>query len=82
MTDEFSNAHHNLGVAYRRKGDLGKSVRHLRRAQRLAYKQDAAEARESFMKGGGARFGGMLKWVLWIAVGAAVWWVLRSQGVI
>lgn len=82
VNEEFSNAHHNLGVAYRRKGDLGKSVRHLRRAQRLAYRQDAAEARESFMKAGGARFGGALKWVLWVAIGAAVWWVLRSQGVL
>jgi tetratricopeptide (TPR) repeat protein len=82
VNEEFSNAHHNLGVAYRRKGEVGKSVKHLRRAQRLAYKQDAADARESFMKGSGKRFGGALRWVLWVAIGAAVWWVLRSQGVI
>ena len=80
VNEEFPNAHHNLGVAYRRKGQVGKSVKHLRRAQRLAQRQDAAEARESLSRVSGKRFGGAVKWLLWAAIGAAVWWVLRSQG--
>ena len=83
INDEFANAHHNMGVALRRKGHVAKSVRQLRRAQRLAYRQDAAAARESFTGGmKGRRAGSVLKWVLWVAIGAAVWWVLRSQGII
>lgn len=82
VNEEFPNAHHNLGVAYRRKGDVGRSVKHLRRAQRLAYRQDAAEARESLMRSGGQRTASVVKWVVWAAIGAAVWWVLRSQGVL
>lgn len=83
INDEFANAHHNLGVALRRKGHVAKSVRELRRAQRLAYRQDAAQARESFTGGLKAqRARPVLKWVLWVAVGAVVWWVLRSQGVL
>ncbi|MBW6455579.1 MAG: tetratricopeptide repeat protein, partial [Trueperaceae bacterium] len=34
VDEGFANAHHNLGVAYRRKGQIGKSVAALRRAQR------------------------------------------------
>lgn len=82
VNEEFPNAHHNLGVAYRRKGDVGRSVKHLRRAQRLAYRQDVAEARESLMRSGGQRTASVVKWVVWAAIGAAVWWVLRSQGVL
>ncbi len=83
INDEFANAHHNLGVALRRKGHVAKSVRELRRAQRLAYRQDAAQARESFTGGLKAqRARPVLKWVLWVAVGAVVWWVLRSRGVL
>lgn len=83
INGDFANAHHNLGVALRRKGQVAKSVRQLRRAQRLSYRQDAADARESFTGGlKGRRTGSMLKWVLWLAVGAAVWWVLRSQGIL
>lgn len=83
INDDFANAHHNLGVALRRKGHVAKSVRQLRRAQRLTSKQDAADARESFTGGlRGKRAGSLLKWVMWGAIGAVVWWVLRSQGVI
>lgn len=33
--DRYAPAHHNLGVALRRSGDLAGAVRHLRRATRL-----------------------------------------------
>lgn len=83
INDQFANAHHNLGVALRRKGQVAKSVRQLRRAQRLTYRQDAADARESFTGGlRGRRAGSLLKWVMWVAIGAVVWWVLRSQGIL
>ena len=47
LNDSFGNAHHNLGVAYRRKGQVGKSVRSLRKAQGASQKQLRDEARES-----------------------------------
>ncbi len=82
VNDDFANAHHNLGVAYRRKGDVGKSVRHLRRAQRLGQRQQAATARESLSRATGGRGVNVMKWVMWAAIGAVALWLLRSQGVI
>lgn len=35
LDDRYAPAHHNLGVALRRRGDRAGSVRHLRRATRL-----------------------------------------------
>ncbi len=35
LDDRYAPAHHNLGVALRRRGDRAASVRHLRRATRL-----------------------------------------------
>lgn len=82
LNDQFANAHHNLGVAYRRKGHVGKSVRSLRRAQRVSQRVETAEARESFTRWSGQNSQKYLKWLLYAAVGGALWWVLRSQGVI
>ena len=79
IDEDFANAHHNLGVAYRRKGMIGKSVRSLRRAQRADRKRDAREAREDVrgLRGRGA--GRSLRWLGWGAlVALIVWWfVLR-----
>ncbi|MFN2321863.1 MAG: tetratricopeptide repeat protein [Trueperaceae bacterium] len=75
LDDGFANAHHNLGVAYRRKGQVGKSVAALRRAQRASSKRDAEEARASLARGGNA---GSRRWLrpalLGGAVLAALWW--------
>ena len=80
LDDGFANAHHNLGVAYRRKGQVGKSVAALRRAQRAASKRDAEEARATLARGAG---GGGRRWLRPVLIGAAVvaalwWWTNRG----
>jgi len=80
LNDQFANAHHNLGVAYRRKGHLSKSVRSLRKAQRVAQRQETTRARESISQLSGARSSKVIKWVIYAAIGAVLIWFLRNQG--
>jgi tetratricopeptide (TPR) repeat protein len=80
LDDGFANAHHNLGVAYRRKGHVAKSVASLRRAQRASSKRDAEEARAA-LAGGRAAAG--RRWLRPALIGAAVlaalwWWSSRG----
>lgn len=42
---DFALAHHNLGAAYRKKGQLDKSVHHVKRAQRLQLRPPARSQR-------------------------------------
>ena len=81
LNEEFANAHHNLGVAYRRKGEVGKSVRHLRRAQRVQQRTEREQAREQVGRSGQA---GMkaLRWVLWGVTALVIFMILRNQGLI
>lgn len=81
LNDDFANAHHNLGVAYRRKGQIGKSVRALRTAQRAQQRRDQEEAREA-LGGTGRGAARMLRWVLILAVAAALFLLLRNRGLI
>ena len=39
INEHFANAHHNLAVAYKRKGEVGKSVHALKRASEPANKK-------------------------------------------
>lgn len=82
VDENFPNAHHNLGVAYRKKGQLNKSVRSLRRAQRTQQRHDVAEARESIGKWAGPKAGKYFKWVMWGAIAAGVYFLLRFTGYI
>ncbi len=80
LNEEFANAHHNLGVAYRRKGQISKSVRSIRRAQRSLRKVDRDEARGAFADLR-QRFGGrLLRFAFYIAIALLVFFLLRSQG--
>jgi len=82
LNDDFANAHHNLAVAYRRKGQLNKSVRSLRRAQRLMQRRDTEEARDrlgSFAKGRSAR---TLRWALYAALAIVAYLVLHGRGML
>lgn len=88
IDEGFANAHHNLGVAYRRKGQVGRSVAALRRAQRHAARRDADEARANLRRGpraaGAARAGGN-RWRRWLvigALGALTYWILQQRGII
>ena len=80
LNDQFANAHHNLGVAYRRKGHLSKSVRSLRKAQRVAQRNETTQARESISQWSGARGSKVVKWVMYAVIGVVLIWFLRSQG--
>ena len=88
VDEGFANAHHNLGVAYRRKGQIGKSVAALRRAQRHAARRDAEDARASLGRGGQGRATGRAgsgrpwRWLIAGAVGLLVWWWLQQRGLI
>jgi len=83
LDDTFANAHHNLGVAYRRKGNVAKSVSALRKAQRHAARRDAEEARAS-MKVGRVSTGSR-RWLRWfgfaVVAGVVLWW-LQQRGTI
>lgn len=82
LNESFSNAHHNLGVAYRRKGQVNKSVASIRRAQRVSRQRERDEARgvvRSLGSGAGGKFG---RWALYTLLALGLFFLLRSQGVI
>jgi tetratricopeptide (TPR) repeat protein len=91
LNESFANAHHNLGVALRRKGQLGRSVQALKRAQRESGKRDAEEARArlgsrggrggGLSAGGAGRSGGAgaYRWLLWLAIAAALVWFIAGR---
>lgn len=85
VDEGFANAHHNLGVAYRRKGQIGKSVAALRRAQRHAARRDAEDARASFGRGQGPRSANRARLWRWLVIGALgvlTYWWLQQRGLI
>ncbi|MBF6595738.1 MAG: tetratricopeptide repeat protein [Thermaceae bacterium] len=47
LNPDYALAHHNLGAAYRKKGDLSKSVYHVKRAQRLQMRPPSRTLRAS-----------------------------------
>jgi len=82
LDDGFANAHHNLAVAYRRKGQLAKSVRSLRRAQRLMQRRDADDARDRLGSLSGGRTVRSLRWLLYAVLAVALYLLLKSRGVL
>lgn len=76
LNDGFANAHHNLGVAYRRKGHLSKSVKSLKTAQRLAQRREASDARAKLGKlGSGPNTTKWLRWLLMAGAAFAVYYL-------
>lgn len=45
LNPDYAMAHHNLGAAYRKKGDVAKSVYHVKRAQRLQMRPPSRSSR-------------------------------------
>lgn len=82
LNDDFANAHHNLGVAYRRKGQVSKSVRHLRKAQNATQKQVREEARDTFRSGSAKQFAKYGRWLAYGLGAVLVYLFLRSRGLI
>ncbi|HLR47312.1 MAG TPA: tetratricopeptide repeat protein [Deinococcales bacterium] len=84
LNADFPNAHHNLGVAWRKKGKIGKSIASLKAGQKAQQRFEQAEAREQLgsmtrrFRGGTA--GKYLKWLLWGALAAGAYWFLVSRG--
>lgn len=81
LNDEFANTHHNLGVAYRRAGQIGKSVRALRKAQSLTGKQARLEAQE-VLAGSVRPNGKLLRYLLWGGGAVVLYLILRAQGIL
>ena len=86
LNEDFANAHHNLGVAYRRKGKIDKSVRSIRRAQKAMRREDADEAKGTLSKSLNnlnGRLGGRgLRYALYGLGALLLLWWLRSQGML
>jgi tetratricopeptide (TPR) repeat protein len=82
LNDEFANAHHNLGVAYRRQGKVGASVRELRRAQRVQQRVGRERDREAIGEGGGKAGLKALRWLLYALVVLAALGILRAGGLL
>jgi tetratricopeptide (TPR) repeat protein len=80
INGEFANAHHNLGVAYRRKGDVGRSVRSLRKAQGAQQRHMRQEARDTLRQGAGKSAGRYGRWLIYAVVAVALYFILRAQG--
>lgn len=68
LNENFANAHHNLAVAYRKKGMVSKSVSELKKAQRVSQQKLREEARQMFK---GRQTTKYLRWLL-IAVAAII----------
>ena len=79
---EFANAHHNLGVAYRRKGQIGKSVRSLRKAQGASQRKLREEAQQTMKRGLSGSLQRYGRWLLYAVLAGILYFVLRAQGVI
>lgn len=82
LNENFSNAHHNLGVAYRRKGQVNKSVGSIRRAQRVSRQGEREEARGALKALRSGRSSKYLKWLLYGLAAAGIYLLLRAQGVL
>ena len=79
INDDFANAHHNLGVAYRRKGQMTKSVRALRKAQGASQRTLRGEARQKLGETSPQVKRGF-KWLLYGLGAVVLFLVLRSRG--
>ena len=80
VNENFSNALHNLGVAYRHKGEIGKSVQAIRKAQRAMQQEDMTNARQTMKRT--VQGGKYTKWFWYVVIGIVVYFILRSRGMI
>jgi tetratricopeptide (TPR) repeat protein len=83
LNPDYALAHHNLGAAYRKQGNLSKSVYHVKRAQRLQMRPPARVSRERsgpdeanpLPRPGGAGLGG--RWWVWLLGIAVAYFLLH-----
>jgi tetratricopeptide (TPR) repeat protein len=82
LNEDFANTHHNLGVAYRRAGQIGKSVKALRKAQNMSNKQMRAEAKEALAGSAFKLNGKFIRYLLWGVGAVIVYFILQAQGIL
>jgi tetratricopeptide (TPR) repeat protein len=75
LKEDFANAHHNLAVAYRKKGQVSKSVSELKKAQRVSQQKLREEARQMF-RGQNTKY---LRWLLYAAIAVVLFLVFRNR---
>ncbi|MEZ4629465.1 MAG: hypothetical protein R2880_01880 [Deinococcales bacterium] len=82
VKDNFANALHNLAIAYRKQGQINKSVQLLRKAQRAMRQQDSEEAKGRLVQNGHKRLGLKPQYFVYslLAILLLLW--LRSRGII
>ncbi|MBS3934037.1 MAG: tetratricopeptide repeat protein [Truepera sp.] len=80
INPNFANAHHNLGVAYRRQGQIDKSVRAIKQSQRLLQQHDRGGARPAMRPNRGSPR--LTRYLLYGAVAVIVILILRAQGIL
>jgi tetratricopeptide (TPR) repeat protein len=76
LKEDFANAHHNLAVAYRKKGLVGKSVGELKKAQRVSQQKLRDEARQMFRGSQNTKY---LRWFVYAAIAVTLLLVFRSR---
>jgi tetratricopeptide (TPR) repeat protein len=76
LNENFANAHHNLAVAYKKKGEVGKSVRALKQAQRASQQKMRDEARGMFKSSTARKY---IRWVVFGGIALILYFVFRSQ---
>lgn len=86
IKDDFGNALHNLGVAYRQKGQIAKSVGLIKKAQSNVRKAEEADARGELSSSMGKSFGSLFggKFIQYGLYGLALvilLFVLKSRGI-
>jgi tetratricopeptide (TPR) repeat protein len=76
LNENFANAHHNLAVAYRKKGLVSKSVSELKKAQRVSQQKLREDARQMFR---GKQTTKYLRWLLIAAAAIILYLFIRQR---
>ena len=82
INGDFGNAHHNLGIAYRRKGQVGRSINSLKKAQRVDSRVDREEARASLSEHSRGFTLKLLRWLGYGIILVVAFIFLRKRGFI
>ncbi len=76
INEQFANAHHNLAVAYKRKGEVGKSVRALKQAQKASQQKMRDEARGMLKNPRATKY---LRWVFFAGLALVVYFFIKAR---